>query len=84
MTNEEAINVLKNTAWLGTEKDRERVEKAVELAVEALENEIPHTCNYCEHYQGVHGVQGHAPCKFFHVGGVLYNDYCSNWRRYNG
>ena len=46
MTNEEAINVLRNTAWLGTENDRERVEKAVELAVEALENEIPHTCNY--------------------------------------
>ena len=57
MTNEEAINVLQNTAWLGTEKDREEVEKAVELAVEALKVqlskedsmkfEVPENCGSC-------------------------------------
>ena len=40
MTIKEAITVLRNTAWLGTEKDREEVEKAVELAVEALKVQL--------------------------------------------
>lgn len=37
MTIEEAINVLRNTAWLGTEKDRENVEKAIETLSNFLE-----------------------------------------------
>lgn len=36
MTNEEAINRLKNTAWLGSNRDRKETEQAVELAIEAL------------------------------------------------
>ena len=47
MTNEEAINVLRNTAWLGTENDRERVEKAVELAVKALTAQFADGCSGC-------------------------------------
>lgn len=40
MTKEEAIDVLKNTAWLGADI-AERVYPAVDMAVEALENQIP-------------------------------------------
>lgn len=40
MTREEAIYRLKNTAWLGTDKDREETEQAVDMAIEAL-NERP-------------------------------------------
>lgn len=36
MTREEAISVLKNTAWLGTDKKVGEVEKAIMMAVEAL------------------------------------------------
>lgn len=36
MNNEEAINRLKNTAWLGTNKDREETEQAVDMAIHAL------------------------------------------------
>lgn len=39
MTREEAIHRLKNTAWLGTNKDREETEQAVDMAIEALTNE---------------------------------------------
>jgi hypothetical protein len=40
MTREEAIYKLKNTAWLGTDKDREETEQAVDMAIKALE-ELP-------------------------------------------
>lgn len=36
MTREEAIKKLKNTAWLGTDKDREETEQAIDMAIEAL------------------------------------------------
>ena len=42
MTREEieaAIHDLRNAAWLGSNEDRDRIEKAVELAVKALEAE---------------------------------------------
>jgi len=41
MTIEEAINVLQNTAWLGTEKDREEVKKALETL--SNHSEIPNS-----------------------------------------
>ena len=34
-------------------------------------------CNNCKFYEGVHGVLGHAPCTYWGLGGVMYNDYCS-------
>lgn len=40
MTNEEAIDVLNNTAWLGTDVGI-KVYPAVKMAVEALEKKIP-------------------------------------------
>ena len=41
MTREEAIYRLKNTAWLGTDKDREETEQAVDMAIEALSADRP-------------------------------------------
>lgn len=42
----------------------------------------PHgECNQCRYYEGVHGVQGHAPCSFWRIGGVLFSDYCSRFEK---
>lgn len=41
MTNDEAIYVLKNTAWLGWDKQKEKVTEAVRMAVEALKTQLP-------------------------------------------
>jgi hypothetical protein len=42
MTNDEAIYVLKNTAWLGWgDKQKETVTEAVQMAVEALKTQLP-------------------------------------------
>ena len=46
MTREEAIDILKNAAWLGTDKDREQTEKAVEMAISALEQSNCDDCKY--------------------------------------
>lgn len=44
--------------------------------------ERPHgECNQCRYYEGVHGVQGHAPCSFWGIGGVLSSDYCSRFEK---
>lgn len=40
-------------------------------------------CNDCKWYQGVHRVQGHAPCEWFNKQ-VLWNDFCSNGEPYKG
>lgn len=39
MTNDEAIYTLKNTAWLGWDKQKEKVTEALRMAVEALKRE---------------------------------------------
>lgn len=36
-------------------------------------------CNKCKYYEGVHNVQGHAPCSYHNIGGVLWNWYCSQF-----
>lgn len=41
-------------------------------------------CNQCRYYEGVHGVQGHAPCSFWGIGGVLSSDYCSRYEKEGG
>lgn len=40
MTKGEAIYILRNAAWLGTDDTREKTEQAVEMAVEALMADI--------------------------------------------
>lgn len=37
-------------------------------------------CNRCKYYEGVHNVQGHAPCEYHKIGGVLWNWYCSQFK----
>lgn len=54
----------------------------VRTAIEALEQEPktePNRCNQCKYYEGVHNVQGHAPCSFLKCGGVLWDWHCSNY-----
>lgn len=41
MTAQEAIDILRNAAWLGSDADRERTEEAIEVAIKMLEKEIP-------------------------------------------
>ena len=50
MTNKEAIDILRNAAFLATSTSYQAIEEAVEMAVKALENEdamqwIPSTVN---------------------------------------
>ena len=40
-------------------------------------------CNDCKWYQGVHSVQGHAPCEWLNKQ-VLWNDFCSDGEPYKG
>ena len=39
MTTEEAADVLRNAAWLGTDAERDQIEKAVDMAINALAQE---------------------------------------------
>lgn len=57
MTREEAIHRLKNTAWLGTNKDREETEQAVDMAIEALSVEAVQgeECDHCVYKWGMKG-----------------------------
>lgn len=38
-------------------------------------------CNQCKYYQGGHGCPGHAPCDYWHSGGVMWNWFCSRAER---
>lgn len=40
-------------------------------------------CNQCKHYEGVHNVQGCAPCLFWNAM-VLWNWFCFNGEREEG
>ena len=42
------------------------------------------SCNACKYYEGVHHASGHAPCSFWKIGGVMWNDFCSRWEKDNG
>ena len=47
------------------------------------ENEQKCQCSTCKYYEGVHDAQGHAPCSFWNIGGVMWNDYCSRHEKNN-
>ena len=52
-------------------------------AIDAVRRgEEPIRCNECEYYEGVHGVPGHAPCAFWETGGVMWDWFCSQGKRY--
>ena len=42
---------------------------------------IHRKCNQCKYYEGVHDVQGHAPCSYHNIGGVMWDWYCSQFDR---
>ena len=52
--------------------------EALEVAIGVLERR----CNTCSHYDGVHNAHGHAPCKFWNIGAVMWDDYCKRWKSY--
>ena len=37
------------------------------------------SCNTCQWYEGVHNTPGLAPCSFWNIGGVMWNDFCLRW-----
>lgn len=53
--------------------------EAIGVAIEALRG--PVRCNQCKHYEGVHGVPGCAPCDFWGIGAVMWDDFCKRGER---
>lgn len=41
-------------------------------------------CYQCRFYEGVHNVQGCAPCAFRGIGAVMWDDYCKRGERWDG
>ena len=41
------------------------------------------SCNTCQYYDGVHNVAGNAPCSFWNIGAVMWNDFCLRWKGEN-
>ncbi len=41
-------------------------------------------CGECKHYQGNHKTPGCAPCKFWGLGAVMWDDYCKRGERWDG
>ncbi len=62
---------------LPTEKEFEHLGWLLEKYYKAKPE--PNRCNQCKYYEGVHNVQGHAPCSFLKCGGVLWDWHCSNY-----
>lgn len=76
MNTHEAIKILRNTAWLGTNEDREKTEQAIEVVAEALEQE-PKTrhfkvvrCRECEYWKCNPNTKNYGVC-----GKVSYDDF---------
>ena len=79
MTREEAIRVLGNLKIY--HDDDNDIIKSLSMAIEALKERQHGECNKCRYYDGVHGVQGHAPCWHWNIGGVMWNDYSSRFEK---
>ena len=53
--------------------------------LDVIMNGIPlPKCNECKYYEGVHKVQGHAPCSYHTIGGVMWDWYCSQFEADKG
>ena len=85
-TREEAITIIDSLHLIGCGRNQHeydlKINVALDMAIEALKIDIVR-CNNCKWYQGVHGVQGHAPCEWFNKQ-VLWNDFCSWGELYKG
>lgn len=61
----------------GLRKAEEKIEDAPTIdAVEVIR------CGECRHYQGNHDVPGCAPCTFWGIGAVMWDDFCKRGERY--
>lgn len=67
------------TTWARAfEESAEVVEDAPTIdAVEVVR------CGKCRHYLGNHDVPGCAPCDFWGIGAVMWDDYCKRGERYD-
>lgn len=41
-------------------------------------------CGKCRHYQGNHDVPGCAPCDFWGIGAVMWDDFCKRGEMWDG
>ena len=70
--------IKQDTKYLTPEKAYQLTLKVFEKAVKAeAEKLIPARCNQCKYYEGVHNVQGHAPCSYWKSGSVMWDWFCS-------
>ena len=86
MTKDEAIHLLRNTAWLAPSGTLESVEEAVEMAIDALKENITH-CKDCEYYQTPEKYSYKEPnpyCCRSALTKVSENDFCSKAIRKDG
>lgn len=80
-------NYSEESAQIRKEAER-RIAEAFRMAINALKaqksmkSNYEYQCNKCKFYEGVHYVQGHAPCSFWNIGGVMWNDYCSRFSQF--
>lgn len=58
MTTEEAIYILKNSAFLSTVSEYQEVEEATKMAIEALEKQIPKKFKMKDDYTPIRPVCG--------------------------
>ena len=85
MTKEEAIYLLRNTAWLAS--SLEPVEEAVDMATEALQEKSITHCKDCEYYQTPEKYSYKEPnpyCCRSALTKVSENDFCSKAIRKDG
>ena len=61
MNTQEAIKILRNTAWLGTNENREKTEQAVEVVAEALDQDKIIYCKDCKFIRRL-GYEGYNYC----------------------
>ena len=76
MKREEAIYWIKNLAVLSSEKDMASITEALNMAIEALEQEGIIRCKDCKHFDEENGV-----CKVDGNGGWQADDFCSTGER---
>lgn len=58
MTKQDAIQYIRNAAWLGSNADRDKVEEAVEMAIEALNHsEIPNSSDCIDRAEAQTAIQ---------------------------
>lgn len=63
-------------------RERDDIVDAIEYAPTIDAVEVVR-CGKCRHYQGNHDVPGCAPCDFWGIGAVMWDDYCKSGERWD-